>query len=266
MFQALARRFRQLFAPRLPPGDVAGDSWVEVGPLPPASLMPSEEAGLIPLDLPAPPPLPLDARPPKTRDQLEWEALLARMLARPDTSPIAASAPTTVEADPTPTAPLATQPPAALTPPAPTPDADDEDWDVVIARARSRGGEDTPTVVRAAPVAPAAAPLQPSVAAPVEDEGDWESLLAAAKARADSPPARAGTLVRTPPPVRLSTVIRDPGSEDRAWEEMIARARRRAELAPPRPTPAPRRRQPTGDTSDWAAVIAAAKRRHSPQA
>jgi hypothetical protein len=291
MIQAFTRRLRQLFGrPELPLGDVAGEAWNDVGALPPASLMPVEEPGLIPLDLPAPPPVPMDARPPRTQDELEWEATLARMLARPDAVAIAASAATTVDSDPTPTAPIVTQPVVVVPPEEtrpvvaeqvvaaqpivpvltssdPTPAAElaerdqDDDWDAVIARARSRVEEPPAPEIQIdrRPAVPAPVPE------PVEDEGDgdWETLILAAKARAATTPARrAATLVRTPPPVRLSAVIRDPGSEDRAWEEMIARAKRRAESAPPR-SAAPRRRPPiTGETGDWSAVIAAAKLRH----
>jgi hypothetical protein len=271
MIQAFTRRLRQLFGrPELPLGDVAGESWNDVGALPPASLMPVEEPGLIHLDLPAPPPVPLDARPPRTQDELEWEATLARMLARPDAVPIAASAATTVDSDPTPTAPIVTQPVAVVPPQLsssdPTPAVElaernqDDDWDAVIARARARVEEPPTPVVQLdrRPAVPAPVPE------PIEDGGDWETLILAAKARAATTPARrVATLVRTPPPVRLSAVIRDPGSEDRAWEEMIARAKRRAETAPPRSAAAPRRRPPgTGETGDWSAVIAAAKLRH----
>ena len=115
MIQALARRFRQwIRRPELPVGDVAGESWSHVGPLPPAPLMGLEEPALIPLDLPVPPPLPMDARPPKTREELEWEALLAKMLSRPDAAAapdaVSTSDTTPVDPDPTPTAPLVTQP------------------------------------------------------------------------------------------------------------------------------------------------------------
>jgi hypothetical protein len=103
-------------------------------------------------------------------------------------------------------------------------------------------------VERRAPVAPAPVPE------PVDDDGEWETLILAAKSRA------ASTLVRTPPPVRLTTVARDSDHEERAWEEMIARAKRRPTSAPVRAPAA--RRHPGEETGDWSAVIAAAKLRH----
>ena len=97
---ALARRFRQWFRrPERPVGDVADESWTQVGPLPPAPLMGLDEIRLIPLDLPAPPPLPMDARPPRTRDAAAapipeaieddggWETLIAAAKSRPASAP-----------------------------------------------------------------------------------------------------------------------------------------------------------------------------------
>ena len=98
------------------------------------------------------------------------------------------------------------------------------------------------------------------------DDGDWETLIAVAKSRPAPTPARkTATLVRTPPPVRLSAFARDfrPArqDEDRAWEELIARAKRRATNAPA-PAVAHPHRRPGHETGDWSAVIAAAKLRH----
>jgi hypothetical protein len=301
MIQALARRFRQWFRrPELPLGDVAGESWSQIGPLPPAPLMGLDEPGLIPLDLPAPPPVPMDARPPRTREELEWEALLAKMLSHPDAAaaPASISAPdtTSVDANPTPTAPLVTQPLAlaqspAVEPPTPVvqPEAlvvssadptlemarqeptvetagqDDDDWDALIARARARMVEPAPPVVRTERRA-ATAPAPTAIPELIEDDGDWETLIAAAKSRPAPAPARPTiTLVRTPPPVRLTTFARDPrpvrDDEERAWEQLIARAKRRATSAPAPSVAAPRRR-PGHETGDWSAVIAAAKLRY----
>jgi hypothetical protein len=336
MIQALARRFRQwIRRPELPVGDVAGESWSHVGPLPPAPLMGLEEPALIPLDLPVPPPLPMDARPPKTREEREWEALLAKMLSRPDAAAapdaVSTSDTTPVDPDPTPTAPLVTQPlqvarAPVVEPPtpvvqlvtpvvqqptpvvkqatpvvqlatpvvhSPTPvvssadptlklarqdpapelaPQDDDDWDAVIARARARVSEPNPPAVRAAPPNPPAVrtarpvPAPAAIPEPVLDDGDWETLIAAAKSRPVPKPARpAATLVRTPPPVRLTFFARElrPArqDEDRAWEELIARAKRRATNAPAPPVAASNRR-PGHETGDWSAVIAAAKLRH----
>jgi hypothetical protein len=98
------------------------------------------------------------------------------------------------------------------------------------------------------------------------DDGDWETLIAVAKSRPAPTPVRpTATLVRTPPPVRLTTFARDLRTarqdEDRAWEELIARAKRRATNAPAPSVAAPHRR-PGHETGDWSAVIAAAKLRH----
>ena len=148
---------------------------------------------------------------------------------------------------------------------------DDEDWDAVIARARARVSEPKPPAVRTAPPKPPAARTAPPIPAPapipeaVMDDGDWETLIAVAKSRPAPTPARKkATLVRTPPPVRLTAFARDlrPARQDQdPWEELIARAKRRATNAPA-PSVADPHRRPGHETGDWSAVIAAAKLRH----
>jgi hypothetical protein len=256
MLEGFARRVRQLFQrPTVPRADVADDDWKEDWDLPDAAgdeLQLSQHHG--------PPPVPGDALPSKTEEEQEWEGLLSSALGRtaaaaPPQGPVTAPEPAPEVAEPsTPELTPVVQPRLELTlaPVAPA-SPDVEDWDAVITAARTRAtaaAQPTPStspalaarptpVTRPTPPAPPTPPPLPSTRALVRDrveDLEWEAAIARARARARQASA----------------------TEERLWHKAITRARTATTSV------AIQRRPAAGDTADWTAAVAAAKRR--PQA